>query len=242
MKTIILLLSLACMAANAADERFTYTTNVVPDSGTFRIFNGEVKRLTGSESEWVQAQVLEVRGDGAVVQIYKEEDVFEFVNQRRQTISPSKGITGYYYQPVKTKTGTKRVMGEKVFVRHYTGKGPGSDYYAETLGTGTTTNIGSLLRVLDYGIPTNGFKTVITTNWHPDYVAKQRDAQTLRVIAYQLAQASNGLPSFQTEVAKRYLNGDGLEKNMTLALHWLNSACTNRDSQASNLLMRLKSE
>lgn len=67
---------------------------------------------------------------------------------------------------------------------------------------------------------------------------KERPARerAAKLIAYQLAQASNGLPSFQVEIAKRYLKGDGLPKDDALATHWLKAACTNQDSTASNLL------
>lgn len=63
--------------------------------------------------------------------------------------------------------------------------------------------------------------------------------QTARVILYQLTQASNGLPSFQIEVAKRYLRGDGLPQDHALATHWLKAACTNHDSEATNLLAKI---
>lgn len=68
----------------------------------------------------------------------------------------------------------------------------------------------------------------------------ERQAQTSKVILYQLTQASNGLPSFQIEVAKRYLKGDGLPQDTALATHWLKSACTNHDSTASNLLSGIR--
>lgn len=61
-----------------------------------------------------------------------------------------------------------------------------------------------------------------------------------RVIAYQNQQASNGYPSFQYELGKRYLKGDGVPKDWEMARHWLESACTNRLSEASNLLATIK--
>ena len=60
-----------------------------------------------------------------------------------------------------------------------------------------------------------------------------------KIAAYQLAQASNGSPSFQIEVAKRYMRGDGLPLDKQLARYWLASACTNHESQATNLLKEL---
>lgn len=63
-----------------------------------------------------------------------------------------------------------------------------------------------------------------------------------KIIAFQQKQASNGYPTFQLELGKRYLRGDGVETNLALARHWLQSACTNGESQASNLLMRITND
>lgn len=68
----------------------------------------------------------------------------------------------------------------------------------------------------------------------------ERDAMKSRVLAYQHQQASNGYPSFQLELGKRYLRGDGVPTNWVMATHWLQSACTNRDSEASNLLSQIR--
>ena len=69
----------------------------------------------------------------------------------------------------------------------------------------------------------------------------KRQAENLpRVVDYQLRQASNGSSSFQIEIGKRYLRGDGLEVNTNMAIYWLQSACTNGESEASNLLARIR--
>jgi TPR repeat protein len=67
-----------------------------------------------------------------------------------------------------------------------------------------------------------------------------RSATTARVVAYQHQQASNGSPSFQIELGKRFMRGDGVETNVALARHWLKSACTNGESEATNLLRQIK--
>ena len=68
---------------------------------------------------------------------------------------------------------------------------------------------------------------------------QERQAAIPRIVVFQMRQASNGYPSFQFELAKRYLRGDGIETNRALAIHWLQSACTNGESQASNLLRQI---
>lgn len=73
-----------------------------------------------------------------------------------------------------------------------------------------------------------------------EYEARSRNALTNRIIAHQMREASNGLPSFQLILGKRYLTGDGVETNLALAKHWLQSACTNGEPIATNLLSQLK--
>lgn len=63
--------------------------------------------------------------------------------------------------------------------------------------------------------------------------------QESKILAYQLDRASNGYPSYQVLIGKRYLTGDGVETNLALARHWLQSACTNGEPQATNLLIQL---
>lgn len=72
-----------------------------------------------------------------------------------------------------------------------------------------------------------------------DEEARPARERTAKVISYQLTQASNGLPSFQYEIGKRYMRGDGVETNLTLARLWLQSACTNGLSEATNLLRQI---
>ena len=67
-------------------------------------------------------------------------------------------------------------------------------------------------------------------------MANRERARVAKIISYQLTQASNGFPSFQLEIGKRYLKGDGVETNIDLARHWLSSAATNGESQAVKLL------
>lgn len=69
---------------------------------------------------------------------------------------------------------------------------------------------------------------------------RERKLMAPKVLAYQSQQASNGSPSFQLILGKRYLTGDGVETNLALARHWLQSACTNGEPQATNLLTQIK--
>ena len=71
-------------------------------------------------------------------------------------------------------------------------------------------------------------------------VKEKQQAMTARVVAFQSVQASNGYSGFQIELGKRYLRGDGVETNLSLAIHWLKSACTNHESEASNLLAKIR--
>lgn len=68
---------------------------------------------------------------------------------------------------------------------------------------------------------------------------ERRMADAPRILAYQQQQASNGYPSFQFILGKRYLTGDGVETNLALARHWLSAASTNGESQAARLLQQV---
>jgi hypothetical protein len=93
----------------------------------------------------------------------------------------------------------------------------------------------------DYGTPVTDAQAKQMFSAPPEKpkTTEQVLAQQSRVITYQLQQASNGLPSFQYEVGKRYMYGDGLIRDDGLARHWLTSALTNGYSAASNLLSRI---
>lgn len=107
---------------------------------------------------------------------------------------------------------------------------------------------GTLYRVLTSQEPEKEFRdeeevVQIPNPAYAKWVADRRTAAQVasmaRIIAYQQQQASNGLGSFQVELGRRYLRGEGVATNLTLAAHWLRSACTNGESQATNLLLQL---
>jgi hypothetical protein len=62
--------------------------------------------------------------------------------------------------------------------------------------------------------------------------ARRKLDTDLRVLAFQKLQATNGVGYAQYELGLRYLNGDGLPKNLELARHWLTRAATNGFPQA----------
>jgi hypothetical protein len=73
-----------------------------------------------------------------------------------------------------------------------------------------------------------------------DRARTERAASVPRLIAFQLQQASNGLPSFQYIVGQRYLKGDGVETNAALAREWFTKAAAQGDSQAKKALAEMK--
>jgi TPR repeat protein len=75
---------------------------------------------------------------------------------------------------------------------------------------------------------------------HQAALRAQEEGTRQRVLAYHHQQATNGLGSFQYELGKRYLNGDGVPQDKDLARHWLRSACTNGLSEATNLLGKVQ--
>jgi TPR repeat protein len=71
-------------------------------------------------------------------------------------------------------------------------------------------------------------------------ILKAKHEREQKLITYQMDRASNGLPSFQLIIGQRYLRGDGVETNLALARHWLQSAATNGEPIATNLLSQLQ--
>lgn len=72
-----------------------------------------------------------------------------------------------------------------------------------------------------------------------DAIAAESLATQNRVITFQHQQASNGYGSFQFELGRRYLLGNGVPQSKQLATFWLQSACTNGLSEATNLLAKI---
>jgi len=70
--------------------------------------------------------------------------------------------------------------------------------------------------------------------------ARSKAATEVRVINYQLEQAEKGLPSFQYEVGKRYLRGDGVEKDEAKARAWFEKSAAQGESLAVKALAELK--
>lgn len=69
--------------------------------------------------------------------------------------------------------------------------------------------------------------------------AKAKAAMDARTLKYQLEQAEKGLPSFQYEVGKRYLRGEGVEKDEAKARAWFAKAAAQGESLAKKALEEL---
>jgi hypothetical protein len=119
-----------------------------------------------------------------------------------------------------------------------------SGLYSYTAVSGAAANV----QRLDYGKPCappqRSAQAIAVDRERAEQAAAMRENEALqrdaRVVAFQIDKAENGYPSFQLELAKRYLTGNGVTMNTNLAIHWLQAACTNGESQASNLLRKIK--
>ena len=68
----------------------------------------------------------------------------------------------------------------------------------------------------------------------------EEKAEALRkTIEFQKARAAEGSSSAQYDLGMRYLNGDGLEKNLELAKKWLQRAADQDNTQAKQQLQLL---
>lgn len=115
-------------------------------------------------------------------------------------------------------------------------------WFLKTTARTWSTEGGGSAMECKYGTPltTEQVKAMFRAPAVRQKTVEEMSAETLRILTYQLSQASNGLPSFQLLMGKRYLTGEGVETNLALARHWLNAACTNGEPIATNLLSRLQ--
>lgn len=74
----------------------------------------------------------------------------------------------------------------------------------------------------------------------PEKTKEQKEETLRKTIEFQKKRAEAGAPSAQYDLGVRYLEGDGVKKNLELAQKWLNAAATNGNSQAIKKLEALK--
>ncbi len=79
----------------------------------------------------------------------------------------------------------------------------------------------------------------ILTNAVPEKTKEQKAEILRKTIEFQKKKAEEGAPTAQYDLGMRYLNGDGVEKDMDLAKKWLNASATNGNSQAVKKLESL---
>jgi len=80
----------------------------------------------------------------------------------------------------------------------------------------------------------------VLTNAVPEKTKEQKEEILRKTIEFQKKRAEEGAPTAQYDLAMRYLNGDGVEKNLELAQKWLQASATNGNSQAAKRLEELK--
>ncbi|MEO7299845.1 MAG: hypothetical protein ABI042_14860 [Verrucomicrobiota bacterium] len=81
---------------------------------------------------------------------------------------------------------------------------------------------------------------VTQTNVAPQKTQEQKDELLRKTIEFQKKKAEEGAPSAQYDLGMRYLNGNGLGKDLDLAKKWLTAASTNGNAQALKKLEELK--
>ncbi len=213
------------------------------------IFRKERQAVTSSASGMTtRMEVIDRTADGALVQTYSLERKY---NDRVPALEPFNGggPRRIYIESNEPIYQDVRSNGEILFVRGMVnGVGVGIGYTSIYDAHANVTIKGTAYRVFSLSAPEPTVKyteaTVKSLNpawikWAENERAKQKQREAERILAYQLQRASNGYPSFQLELGKKYLRGDGVETNLALARHWLQAACTNGESQASNLLRQI---
>lgn len=74
----------------------------------------------------------------------------------------------------------------------------------------------------------------------PEKTKEQKDEMLRKTIEFQKQRALGGAPTAQYDLGMRYLTGDGVEKDLTLAQKWIGASATNGNSQAIKKLEELK--
>jgi hypothetical protein len=231
MKTFLCFLAAAAIAQEDIPRTLVLTNRVsVP-------VNNAVSKTTCME-------VIDRTPEGALVRTFKVERKWTL---KPVDLGPRKPLT-VRVESSEPPFKDVRIDGEVLFV-----EGMGSDV-GYTVNDETTLYSqqrsvsikGTVYSVFSQRAPTIQFRDVenVTVSPNPAWIKREQDKKSnetrSRVVAYQTEQANKGLPSFQFELGKRYLKGDGVEVNTNLAIHWLKAACTNGESQASNLLNKIQ--
>jgi len=216
MKSILLLLAVVTASAQEPPKYIWKTVRAdVPTGG-------------GASAIQRRMDVIDRTEDGALVRLYQLE---KRLNERT------------------FKMEDVRIDGEMVFIRGMD-NGVGTTV-SETMlykTDGNTKIKGTVYHVYALRAPPVKMKTVdhdiqelnpLWTEWAAKERIRQSNEKTARVVTYQQQQAEKGMPSFQLELGRRYLRGDGVETNLALARHWLHAASTNGESQATNLLKQI---
>ena len=87
----------------------------------------------------------------------------------------------------------------------------------------------------------------VTTNISSAPLSKAKEdadkkAAEARLVSWQHIQATNGADFAQYALGVRYLKGDGVSTNRSVARHWLKSASTNEHQAAIKLLREMSSD
>jgi len=76
----------------------------------------------------------------------------------------------------------------------------------------------------------------------PQKAKAEKEAAAKRVVEFQKKRAEAGSATAQYDLAMRYLNGDGVEKDLALAKKWLEAAAKNGHTLAPKKLEELKQQ
>jgi hypothetical protein len=218
---------------------------IAQEPAKYTFTEGSTPVRAGVGTKTTRMEVIDRTEEGALVQTYSLKREYAPVYIGPENPGPVRRIIVEPTEPFRDV----RVNGEILFVKGMV-NGVGVAVEETTiydLGK-TISHKGTTYRGFSASMPDTPVTYVPTTTkslnpawikWNEREQAKKRERETLRILSYQHQQASNGYASFQLELGRRYLRGDGVETNLTLARHWLQSACTNGEPQATNLLQQL---
>ena len=80
---------------------------------------------------------------------------------------------------------------------------------------------------------------VVTAPAAPEKTQAEKDETLRKTIEFQKKRAEEGSPSAQYDLGMRYLEGNGVEKNLELARKWLGEAAKNGSETAAKKLAQI---
>lgn len=179
-------------------------------------------------------------------QIYKSDDPsvwHEFYSLRITDVAPDGTLIVQQWRnayATGTSVGMKDVYSAHTSQRTLFGQPFALKNYRSNLALEPGMIIGPVKAMLvpgGYDMGTAWYPPVVPLT--PAQVMAQKMAKDSNIVAYLKVQATNGMPDEQCELGERYMKGDGVVKDTTAGMMWLQKSAGQGNLEASNDIQQL---